>query len=228
MNNLISEQTYYETLAQLKAQHDLKVAEANTKGLSDREKQDKASADRNLKMWTSGYRGQLDVLGGVMSQTSNLMQSSSKKQFEIGKKAAIASTLISTFQAAMSAFNSLSAIPIVGPVLGAVAAAAAIAFGMSQVGKIRSQQFAGGGAGGGSVPTFSANPNTGLPTGTPGGDVGAALPPPPTSTAAAAPRTVNLYLNGTDVYSAENVRDKLVPALNDAAGDGVTVNVRSF
>ncbi len=230
MNDLISQQTYYETLAALKEQHDLKMATANSKNLTGREAQDAASAKRNQEMWNSGYRGQLDVLGGVMSQASNLMQSGSKKQFEIGKKAAIASTLINTYQAAMSAFNSLSGIPIVGSILGAVAAAAAIAFGMAQVGKIRSQQFQGGGAGGGSVPTFPANPNTGLPTGTPGGDVGmpaGTLPPPPAS-AAASSRTVNLYLNGTDVYSAENVRDRLVPALNDAAGDGVTVNVRSF
>jgi hypothetical protein len=231
LNEAISYQSYYEQLALLKTQYDQRIATANTAGLSAREQQEKASSDRNQKMWASGYRGQLDVIGGVMSQASNLMQSGSKKQFEIGKKAAIASTLISTFQSAMNAFNSLSGIPIVGPVLGAVAAAAAIAFGMAQVGKIRSQQFQGGGAGGGAVPTFSANPNTGLPTGTPGGDVGlpsADLPPPPTSAAATTPRTVNLYMRGTDIYSPENMRDNLIPALNEAIGAGVTVNVRSL
>lgn len=229
LSELYVEQTYADLKANIEKEHQDKKAAITLSGLSTREQQEKASSDKNVKMWSSGYRGQLDVIGGVMSQAANLMQSGSKKQFEIGKKAAIASTLISTFQSAMSAFNSLSAIPIVGPALGAVAAAAAIAFGMSQVAKIRSQQFQGGGAGGGSVPTFSANPNTGLPTGTPGGDVGLpsdALPPSPTA-APVQPRQVNIYLQGEGAPSDAYTRDYLIPAINKASGDGVTINVRS-
>lgn len=231
MNDLISHESYYKMLGQLKDQHDLKMAEANTRGLTGREAQDAAASKRNQEMWASGYRGQLDVLGGVMSQASNLMQSGSKKQFEIGKKAAIASTVISTFQSAMSAFNSLSGIPIVGPVLGAVAAAAAIAFGMAQVGKIRSQQFQGGGAGGGAVPTFPGNPNTGLPVGTPGGNVGLpsdGLPPPPTSAAAAAtPRILNFTIKSdSGMMSMDWMRDRFAPAFSEAIGDGaLRVNI---
>lgn len=53
-----------------------------------------------------------------------------------GKAAAIAQTTIDTYQSAVSAFKSLSGIPIVGPVLGGIAAAAAIAAGIANVKKI--------------------------------------------------------------------------------------------
>lgn len=53
-----------------------------------------------------------------------------------GKAAAIAQTTIDTYQSAISAFKSLSGIPIVGPVLGGIAAAAAVASGFKAVKQI--------------------------------------------------------------------------------------------
>lgn len=53
-----------------------------------------------------------------------------------GKAAAIAQTTIDTYQSAISAFKSLSGIPIVGPVLGGIAAAAAVASGLKAVKQI--------------------------------------------------------------------------------------------
>ena len=50
-----------------------------------------------------------------------------------GKAAAIAAVTIDTYMSATSAFKSLAGIPIVGPVLGAVAAAAAIVAGLKNV-----------------------------------------------------------------------------------------------
>ena len=50
-----------------------------------------------------------------------------------GKAAAIAAATISTFQSAQSSYQSLAGIPIIGPVLGAAAAGAAIVSGMAQV-----------------------------------------------------------------------------------------------
>lgn len=100
---------------------------------------------------------------------AGLMQTNNKKMFEIGKAAAIAETVINTYRAAMGAYAAMASIPYVGPILGAAAAAAAIATGMAQVNAIRSQSVGGGG---GAVGTFAASPATGQPTGTPGGDVG--------------------------------------------------------
>lgn len=72
-----------------------------------------------------------------------------KEYFEKGKKMQIANAIISTLQSGVQAFTSLSGIPVVGPVLGAIAAAAAVASGFANVSKIRNTQYEGGGGGGG-------------------------------------------------------------------------------
>lgn len=77
--------------------------------------------------------GAMDALGALAS----LQNSQNKKQAAIGKKAAIAQTIIQTYQSATSAFSSLASIPYVGPFLGAAAAAAAIAAGMANVQRIK-------------------------------------------------------------------------------------------
>lgn len=81
---------------------------------------------------------------GMLNDLSSLRSSKNKKQFEVGKAAAIATATVQTFLGATQAFTSLSSIPIVGPVLGAIAAAAAIASGMNQISQIKAQQFNGG------------------------------------------------------------------------------------
>lgn len=60
------------------------------------------------------------------------------EQSEVGKAAAIAQTTISTYQGAQDSYKALAGIPIVGPVLGGLAAAAAVAAGMKQVQAITS------------------------------------------------------------------------------------------
>jgi hypothetical protein len=87
-----------------------------------------------------------------------------KKYFEKNKKLQIANATIQMFQSAISAFSSMAAIPIVGPALGAVAAAAAIALGIANINKIKSQQYesaAGGGAAGNQAAAPQASPNLG-------------------------------------------------------------------
>jgi hypothetical protein len=59
------------------------------------------------------------------------------KETAAGKAAAIASTLISTYQGAQDSYKSLAGIPVVGPALGIAAAAAAVAGGLKTVQSIR-------------------------------------------------------------------------------------------
>ena len=59
------------------------------------------------------------------------------KETAAGKAAAIASTLISTYQGAQDSYTSLAKIPVVGPALGIAAAAAAVAGGLKTVQSIR-------------------------------------------------------------------------------------------
>ena len=64
-----------------------------------------------------------------------------RKHFEENKKMQIAQAIIGTLQSAVQAFQSLAVIPVVGPALGAAAAAAALIFGYKQVALIRAQTY---------------------------------------------------------------------------------------
>lgn len=58
------------------------------------------------------------------------------KESDAGKAFAVAQTTIDTYQSAVAAYKSLAGIPVVGPALGAIAAAAAVAGGLANVSKI--------------------------------------------------------------------------------------------
>lgn len=64
-----------------------------------------------------------------------------KQAFEQNKKIQIAQAIIGTLQGAIQAYQSLAVIPIVGPVLGAAAAAAALVFGYKQVNLIKKTSY---------------------------------------------------------------------------------------
>ena len=84
-----------------------------------------------------------------------------KKYFEKNKKLQIANATIQMFQSAISAFASMAAIPVVGPALGAVAAAAAIALGIANINKIKAQEYQSAG-GAGSEGKAAAQPSMNL------------------------------------------------------------------
>lgn len=96
----------------------------------------------------------------IASQTFGNLATIAGKESAAGKAFAIAQTTIDTYQSATSAYKAMAGIPVVGPALGAVAAAAAVASGIANVKKITSvkspkssggisnperQGFAGGG-----------------------------------------------------------------------------------
>jgi hypothetical protein len=97
----------------------------------------------------------LKAVGDLLGNVASLLGESTAA----GKAAAVAQATISTYQAAVSSYNSLSGIPIVGPALGAVAAGVAVASGIANVNKILSVQTPGGGGGGGTAPTAAAMPS---------------------------------------------------------------------
>lgn len=112
------------------------------------------TADRMAQIEMARNEMMLESMAGAFGQMSsdlmafaNTFGAQQKEMFAIAKAAAIAQTIIQTYQGAQQAFTSLSAIPIVGPALGAAAAAAAVAGGLARVQAITSQQpsFDGGG-----------------------------------------------------------------------------------
>tara|TARA_R110001592_G_scaffold84138_1_gene248929 strand:- start:110 stop:2023 length:1914 start_codon:yes stop_codon:yes gene_type:complete len=92
---------------------------------------------------------------GVASKSLGQLAGLLGKESAAGKAAAIAAATIDTYQSATSSYKSLAGIPIVGPVLGGIAAAAAVASGIATVKKIAATKTPGpsGGGGGGSGPT---------------------------------------------------------------------------
>ena len=94
------------------------------------------------------------LIGDALGNLSNIVG----KDTVAGKAFAIAKATIDTYQSAVSAYKSLAGIPVIGPALGAIAAAAAVATGIATVKKIVQVQVPGGpGGASGSVPTTPGN-----------------------------------------------------------------------
>ena len=115
-------------------------------------------AESNRKMTeldNMSAAAKLDIAKGTLDSLANIFGKESKA----GKAAAIASTTITTLQSSISAFNSLAGIPVVGPVLGGIAAASAIATGFRTIKEIKGTKLptingvGGGDVGGGSTPS---------------------------------------------------------------------------
>lgn len=175
------------------------------------QEEDVAAAKATSELKAKNEQQAADAGMQALSNLSSLMNSESKKAFEIGKLAAIASTTIDTFQSATAAFKALAGIPIVGPALGAVAAGAAIAAGLANVQSISSQQFQGGGGGQPSVP----NINT--------GSIG------PQAQTVAQPQATLEEVGGANIEVRTGsilgvwVEEELIPAVNEATRRGVTL-----
>jgi multidrug efflux pump subunit AcrA (membrane-fusion protein) len=113
----------YANFAQIKGELDKKYTAAK-----------QALDKKELKFSEITTKQKLNLAKGMFDDLANILGKESKA----GKAAAIASTTISTFQGATSAFASLAPIPFVGPVLGGIAAAAAIVAGFKNIQAIRS------------------------------------------------------------------------------------------
>lgn len=74
----------------------------------------------------------------LASSTFGNLATIAGKESAAGKAFAIAQTTIDTYKAATAAYSAMAGIPVVGPALGAVAAAAAVASGIANVKKITS------------------------------------------------------------------------------------------
>lgn len=90
---------------------------------------------------------QLNAFDQFSDNMLTIAQSGNEELFAVFKAAAIANAIVKTYESATSAFAALAPIPFVGPVLGAVAAGAAIAAGLANVAAIKAQSpsFDGGG-----------------------------------------------------------------------------------
>jgi hypothetical protein len=140
-------QEEYDQLA-IAAQQNYQVA------LNDIEQ--RASDDR-LRIVQMEQQARKQILGNALSDLTTLMNSKSRKMFEIGKAAAISQTVLGTIESAQKSYSALAGIPVVGPALGIAAAGAATLAGMARVQAIRSQSFGGSGGAGAASNTQNVN-----------------------------------------------------------------------
>jgi hypothetical protein len=134
----------YENFNELKAQIDKKYARAE-EALEEKKVE---WADMTARQKQNLAKDGLNNMAKIMGEES-----------EAGKAFAIMATTISTFQSAQDSYQSLAKIPVVGPVLGGIAAAAAVAMGIRNIQAITSAQPGkppSGGGGGGGAPAMPA------------------------------------------------------------------------
>ncbi|WP_428042795.1 hypothetical protein [Candidatus Avelusimicrobium fimicolum] len=131
--------------AKIELQEQLKVLDeeyaAYQKTLQDEQEQGKISFNA-LDKFLADERTKNAM--NSLNYISQLQNAKNKEMAAVGKAAAIATATVDTYKAANAAYSAMAGIPIVGPALGAAAAAAAIATGLMNVGKIVGVQFAVG------------------------------------------------------------------------------------
>lgn len=152
-------------VAQMQAQFEGELGELDRQYAVKKEKLD-AFHDQGLVAETAyqqaitalqqGYSvDRLKVTSSEFGKIADNMKASLGEASSAYKAFAIAQATIATYTSAIEAYKSASAIPIVGWVLGPVAAAAAVAAGLANIGKIRSAREQGGNLAAGQLSTIA-------------------------------------------------------------------------
>lgn len=152
-------------VAQMQAQFEGELGELDRQYAVKKEKLD-AFHDQGLVAETAyqqaitalqqGYSvDRLKVTGSEFGKIADNMKASLGEASAAYKAFAIAQATIATYTSAIEAYKSASAIPVVGWVLGPVAAAAAVAAGLANIGKIRSAREQGGNLSAGQLSTIA-------------------------------------------------------------------------
>lgn len=165
-----------------------------------------------------------DTAGAISNTLQNIFVATGSKHkaiFETMKAFAIAETVIDTYKGATAAYAALAGIPVIGPALATAAAAAAVAAGMARVSEIRSTQPGGGSirSSGTASPAYSG----GSPS---------AYPVPQRIEGDYPAETRNITIQIYNPLSEQNwqklVEENIVPALNDASGRNISVNIKNM
>jgi hypothetical protein len=125
----LTDETWNELMRETKQRHEDELSAI-----------EKKASDARAKIAQDEQKQKIQGLQQGLAGMSTLMNSHSRKQFEIGKAAGIANAIVNTY---VGVTRALSELP---PPVSYVAAAGSLAMGLSQVNAIRSQSF-GGGAG---------------------------------------------------------------------------------
>ena len=139
--NLLTENEWFEISKETKARQEEELTEIERRASDERRRAAEEEA-----------RAKQQIMSSAFSGLTTLMNSESRKMFEIGKAAAISNSIVSTYQGMTKALE-------LGWPLGPIAASAIAATGFAQVQSIQSQSFGGGGGGSASTGTATQNVN---------------------------------------------------------------------
>lgn len=124
------------------------IAAINKTYSDQAEEEAKAKTDKEIARKTELRDATVKIALDGLSSVANLAsafagksEASQRKAFKINKSVSIAQALISTYQSAVSSYMALAGIVPAGPVLGALAAAAAVASGLANVKRIQKTTF---------------------------------------------------------------------------------------
>ena len=129
------------------ANDEIEIAREKNKKL---EELDELSADRKRELAVGAATDTFTTIANLAELFAGESKEQQKKAFKVQKAANIAQATVDTFSSAIAAYKSQASIPVVGPVLGGIAAAAAVSAGLLNIKKISQQRFeSGGGTDGG-------------------------------------------------------------------------------
>lgn len=171
---------------------------------------DKEAAEARQAIVDRSLKGEANAMASMFGYVAGLMQSKSRTLFEIGKGAAIAEAIVSTYQAVA---NALAVKPFW---LGLALSGVALAKGLAAVASIRATRIGSSAA----TPVFSASPNTGLPVSPVAANDSTIGNPPQAQPRFTRSETVTLV---GEFYSQEWMREKMIPMINKAQRDGVFI-----
>lgn len=156
---------------------------------------DQERADKELEIERAKEEARRAIITQAFSGLTSLMNSGSRKMFEIGKASAIGQAIVSTYAGAAKALE-------LGWPMGPIAASAIALNGFNQVAQIRKQSF-GGGGGASSAGSVTADVNAG--------------------TAPVIQRNISIDVAGESV-SRGQLRD-LIGAIGGELGDNVSMSM---
>lgn len=215
--NLSDVSPYDEEITKLQDHIDQRRALYEADEITYKEFQERKQADEDriekfrTKKRIQTAKSTFGVLGSIAEAYYNASDKQSKTAFRVMQAMRIGETIMNTYSAAMGAYNALAPIPIVGPALGAAAAAAAIAFGIAQVRAIASQKPGGTG-----TPTAGGAPSTSTP------GVPATPSPPEVEPEIVRPLSLTVEVHGNIVDHDEFIRE-LSEYIDEARGDKAVV-----
>lgn len=196
--NQMSEEERNRYIAELeKTNQQLVLADSKRTLMEAQESQKRIeTAKKERKMRMQASLSMANAIGDIFGTIADSMDQTNKEQFEAAKAFNIASATISTITGAIQAYMSAQTLPFpLGPIVGAVQAAAVTAAGIANIAKISQQQYNSKGSG--------TNTNFGSESATPSTSSIAAISAPVQYTTAVEGASIEESISDQKVYVTE-------------------------